>query len=133
MSDADAALGQKRRIRTRWERPSDVYGPLLSQLQLCIVQRSHAAHGKPFFTPPPAVDYSMQLLQNPHPTAVKRTGGTFRQVRPPPSPLGLNHQPVWSTVGKPESVLGESRGAKADEGNNLSEQKKLENDKRTKG
>lgn len=40
---------------------------------------------------------------------------------------------MWSTVGKPESVLGESRGAKADEGNNLSEQKKLENDKKTKG
>lgn len=50
-----------------------------------------------------------------------------------PPPPGLNRQPVWSTVGKPESVLGESRGAKADEGNNLSGQKKLENDKKTKG
>lgn len=39
----------------------------------------------------PAVDYSMQLLQNPHPTTVKRTSGTFRQEAS--QPLNLTSKP----------------------------------------
>lgn len=49
---------------------------------VAVFRRATSVIVSPVFTPFPAVDYSMQLLQNPHPTGVKRSGGTFRQVRP---------------------------------------------------
>ncbi|CAF96949.1 unnamed protein product, partial [Tetraodon nigroviridis] len=50
---------------------------------------------------PPAVDYSMQLLQNPHPTTVKRSSGAFRQEAS--QPLNLTSKPKGMELTKAQS------------------------------
>ncbi|XP_041639640.1 transcription factor SOX-13-like isoform X2 [Cheilinus undulatus] len=49
----------------------------------------------------PAVDYPMQLLQNPHPTPVKRSSGSFRQEAS--QPLNLTSKPKGLELGKTPS------------------------------
>uniref|UniRef100_H3C721 SRY-box transcription factor 13 n=1 Tax=Tetraodon nigroviridis TaxID=99883 RepID=H3C721_TETNG len=49
----------------------------------------------------PAVDYSMQLLQNPHPTTVKRSSGAFRQEAS--QPLNLTSKPKGMELTKAQS------------------------------
>ncbi|XP_065811427.1 transcription factor SOX-13 isoform X2 [Labrus bergylta] len=57
----------------------------------------------------PAVDYPMQLLQNPHPTSVKRSSGSFRQEAS--QPLNLTSKPKGLELGKTPSPQGLELGS----------------------
>ncbi|XP_056887585.1 transcription factor SOX-13-like isoform X3 [Takifugu flavidus] len=62
----------------------------------------------------PAVDYSMQLLQNPHPTTVKRTSSTFRQEAS--QPLNLTSKPKGMELTKAQSPQSLEMGSLALQG-----------------
>ncbi|XP_078032033.1 transcription factor SOX-13 isoform X4 [Epinephelus lanceolatus] len=62
----------------------------------------------------PAVDYSMQLLQNPHPTPVKRSSGSFRQEAS--QPLNLTSKPKGLELGKTPSPQSLELGSLALQG-----------------
>lgn len=62
----------------------------------------------------PAVDYPMQLLQSPHPTPVKRSGGSFRQEAT--QPLNLTSKPKGLELGKTPSPQSLELGSLAMQG-----------------
>nr|XP_020476215.1 transcription factor SOX-13 isoform X2 [Monopterus albus] len=62
----------------------------------------------------PAVDYPMQLLPNPHPTPVKRTGTSFRQEAS--QPLNLTSKPKGLELGKTHSPQSLELGSLALQG-----------------
>ncbi|KAG7458304.1 hypothetical protein JOB18_004043 [Solea senegalensis] len=62
----------------------------------------------------PAVDYPMQLLPSPHPTPVKRSGGSFRQEAS--QPLNLTSKPKGLELGKTPSPQSLEMGTLALQG-----------------
>ncbi|XP_038553256.1 transcription factor SOX-13-like isoform X2 [Micropterus salmoides] len=62
----------------------------------------------------PAVDYPMQLLQNHHPTPVKRSSGSFRQEAS--QPLNLTSKPKGLELGKTPSPQSLDMGSLALQG-----------------